>query len=895
MKFLNVAAVLAVSSLNFAGLAQSVSPGAGLACTPATCAYLDAKLPAEARAADLVGRMTLEEKVQQTQDRAPAIPRLDVAEYNWWNEALHGVARDGYATVFPQAIGLAATWDTTLMGRVAETISTEARAKYNQALRNGSHARYAGLTFWSPNINNFRDPRWGRGQETYGEDPFLSGAMGTAFVKGMQGDDPRYLKVVSTPKHFAVHSGPEPLRHGFDVPVSEHDLEDTYLPAFRRTIVEGKAVSIMCAYNAVDGSPACASDLLLKEHLRSAWGFNGYVVSDCDAVGDILSGHKTAVDKAHAAADALRAGTDLDCGGTYAALGEAVRQGLLTESELDRAVARLFTARMRLGMFDPPESVPFAKIPPTEVDSAEHRALALQAARESVVLLKNDSVLPLSPGSGKARRILVVGPSAETLETLEGNYQGTPSAPVPPLPGIRNRFGSKATVTYAPGSTFTAEIPSPISSTYLRAGSSGDEAGLRGEYFDNAEFQGAAKLTRVDPVVNFHWGRVAPAGTGLTATAFSMRWSGRLMVPGAGQYRFRVRSARSATKTVLGDAGHFRLTVDGRAVADSRTAGGEVSLSFDAAGPHELVLEYVHTEGRDEGDALSLEWLPPQAPLLADAVKAAQSADVVVAFVGLSPLLEGEEMGVHADGFAGGDRTRIELPEVQERLLEAIGLTGKPLITVLMTGSAVASPWAVENSRAMLCAWYPGEVGGDAIAEVLDGSYNPAGRLPVTFYRSTEELPAFEDYSMKGRTYRYFSGPVLFPFGFGLSYTRFSYSAPVVATAEVRAGASVEVRATVTNAGKVEGDEVAELYVFPPQVEGAPLLTLQGFTRVHLKPGERREVVFQLDPRALSLVDAKGERAVVAGEYGVGIGGSIDAARVNQAKLRVTGTFPLPK
>jgi beta-glucosidase len=838
--------------------------------------------------------MTLEEKVQQTQDHAVAIPRLGVAEYNWWSEALHGVARNGYATVFPQAIGLAATWDTALLGRVAETISTEARAKYNETPGNSGHPRFDGLTFWSPNINNFRDPRWGRGQETYGEDPFLSGAMGTVFVKAMQGDDPRFLKVVATPKHFAVHSGPEPLRHGFNVPVSPHDLEDTYLPAFRRTIVDGKADSIMCAYNAVDGSPACASDLLLREHLRTAWGFQGYVVSDCDAVGDIVSGHKTAVDKAHAAADALRAGTDLDCGGTYAALGDAVRQGLLTESELDRAVVRLFTARMRLGMFDAPESVPFTKIPATEVDSAEHRALALQVARESMVLLKNDGVLPLSAGGGrgKVRRILVVGPAAETLE---GNYQGIPSAPVPPLVGIRNRFGSKATVAYAPGATFTAEIPSPIASTYLRASGSGDAAGLRGEYFDNAEFRGPAKLTRVDPLINFHWGNAAPAGTGLTSSAFSVRWSGRLMVPAAGQYRLRVRSGRSATKTVLGDAGHFRLTIDGKAAADSRTTGGELSLPFDAAGAHDVMLEYVQTEEPSRGDALSLEWLPPAAPLLADAVKAAQSADVVIAFVGLSPLLEGEEMGVHADGFAGGDRTRIELPGVQERLLEAIGLTGKPLVTVLMTGSALASPWAVEHSRAMLCAWYPGEAGGDAIAEVLDGSYNPAGRLPVTFYRSTEELPAFEDYSMNGRTYRYFSGPVSFPFGFGLSYTRFSYAAPALAAAEVTAGSSVEVWAAVTNAGKIEGDEVAELYLFPPHVGGAPLLTLQGFTRVHLKAGERREVVFQLDPRALSLVDAKGERAVVAGEYGVGIGGSIEDARLHQAKLRVTGTFPLPK
>jgi beta-glucosidase len=824
--------------------------------------------------------MTLEEKVQQTLEVAPAIPRLGVPSYDWWNEALHGVARNGYATVFPQAIGLGATWDEPLIGRMADVISTEARAKYNEAQKANNHGRFAGLTFWSPNINIFRDPRWGRGQETYGEDPYLTGTLGTAFVKGLQGHDPRYLELVATPKHFAVHSGPEPLRHRFNVDVSPHDLEDTYLPAFRRAITAGKADSIMCAYNAIDGLPACDSPLLLQDDLRSAWGFQGYVVSDCDAVGDIVSGHKTAPDAAHGSADAVRAGTDLDCGKTYAALGDAIKQGLLPEKDLDTAVTRLFTARMRLGLFDPPAMVPFSKLSQNDVDTPANRALALEVARESIVLLKNDGVLPLK-GAGK--RVLVVGPSAETIETLEGNYMGTPSNPVRPLQGIRDHLGSMDTITYAPGATFTAQIPQPIPSAYLRAGTSGDQPGLRGEYFDNSELKGEPAFTRVDPIINLHWGQGPPAGTPLTTTRFSVRWTGRLLVPGAGDYRIRVTGTRKTTER------QFKLVLDGKVVLDGQS-GNEATMTFTAAGSHDLVLEYIRAT-----ENINLEWLPPAAPLLADAVQAAQSADVVVAFVGLSPLLEGEEMTVNADGFLGGDRTRIELPAPQEKLLEQLGGTGKPVVVVLMTGSALTSPWTMAHAAGILCAWYPGEAGGEAIAEVLDGTYNPAGRLPVTFYRSTADLPDFEDYSMKDRTYRYHAGPVLFPFGFGLSYSRFTYSRPTLASGAVQAGSTIQVRSKVTNSGKLEGDEVAELYLFPPQQEGAPLLTLQGFQRIRLKPGETKEVTFNLDPRQMSLVNGKGKRAVTPGEYRVGIGGSIDDARAHQTEMRVSGTFPLPE
>ena len=429
-----------------ASQAQQATKEKRPSCGSAACPFLNPALAPDERAKDLVGRMTLDEKVGQMQDVAPAIPRLGIPAYNWWNEALHGVARNGFATNFPQSIGIAATWDTVLMGRIADRIGVEGRAKYNQAIREDDHSRFAGLTFWSPNINIDRDPRWGRGMETFGEDPFLTASMGVEFVKGLQGFDPKYLQLVATPKHYAVHSGPEPLRHGFDVEVSEHDLEDTYLPAFRATIVDGHADSIMCAYNAIDGAPACANTMLMQEHLRKDWGFEGYTVSDCDAVGDIASGHHFAASPEEAAALAVKAGTDLDCGRTYGALTKAVDEHLLTEADIDTALVRLFAARMRLGMFDPSKLVRFNAAPISEVNSSPHRELALQAARESIVLLKNsNSTLPLK---ASIRKIAVVGPTADLLETIEGNYNGTAPDPVSPLNGLRKEFGSE-NVTYA--------------------------------------------------------------------------------------------------------------------------------------------------------------------------------------------------------------------------------------------------------------------------------------------------------------------------------------------------------------------------------------------------------------------------------------------------------------
>jgi beta-glucosidase len=709
--------------------------------------YLNADLTPEARAADLVSRMTLDEKVLQMQNTAPALDRLNIPAYDWWNEALHGVARAGLATVFPQAIGLAATWDTDLMGRVADVISTEARAKYNEAIRNNQHARYQGLTFWSPNINIFRDPRWGRGQETYGEDPFLTGRMAVAFIKGLQGTDPHYYKVIATAKHYAVHSGPEPTRHSFNVDPSPRDLAETYLPAFRASIVEAKAYSVMCAYNAVDGVPACANTDLLQKTLRGEWKFPGYIVSDCGAIADIYRGHKYKATAGEASAVAVKAGTDLTCGTEYRSLVQAVKDGLITEAEIDTSLKRLFVARFKLGMFDPPERVPWSKLPYSEVDSADHRQLALEAARKSIVLLKNDGVLPLKPG---LKSIAVVGPSAADAEALLGNYNGVSSKQVAPLEGIQTIFAGKADIHYALGAPYTTQTASTI----------------------------PAALYSADT----------------------------LKIPVTGEYRFSMR-ARPGTKLLLDDK--------------------------ELTGP--VKLEAGHTYKLKADGALSIQWQPPADGLLAEAKDAMSFADVVVAFVGLNPNLEGEEMRVNVPGFAGGDRTDLNLPEPQEKLLDAAFATGKPVIVVLTSGSAVAIKSAKDRAAAVLATWYNGEEAGTAIADTLAGINNPSGRLPVTFYQSVSDLPPFDNYSMDGRTYRYFKGEPLWPFGAGLSYSKFVYG-PVRTI-----GTTIGVQ--VKNVSLVEGDQVVQLYLTRTG-QDAPIRELVGFRRIHLKPNQSTDVRF---------------------------------------------------
>jgi beta-glucosidase len=859
--------------------------------------YMDPAIPVDKRVGDLIGRMTLDEKVQQMRDHAPAIPRLGVPKYDWWNEGLHGVAFSGYATEFPQVIGMGATWDAPLVHRMGETISTEARAKYNEAIRQNQREQFFGLTFWAPNINIFRDPRWGRGQETYGEDPFLTGRMGVAFVTGMQGDDPSHPRVVSTPKHFAVHSGPESTRHRADVEVSEHDLEDTYLPAFRAAVTEGHAQSVMCAYNAIDGAPACANTMLLRDHLRNDWHFDGYVMSDCAAVADVNTGHHYAPDMAHAAAAALKAGTDLECGygegQAFPALVDAVRQHLVTEADVDKALQRLFRERFDLGMFDPPASYAFGRIPLAENNSPEHRALALQAARESMVLLKNkDGVLPLK---SDVKRIAVIGPTAELVQSLQGNYNAPPPDPVYPISGIEKRFRS-ATVSYAQGSTLVAGMAMPIEHTALSP-VTGNGHGLSAEYFNSADLSGHPVLTRIDANINFNWDKVAPVA-GLSRNNYSVRWSGNFTPPGPGDYKLGVRMNYCyACENSEG----FRLFLDGKLLVSGgdkptgeRGAVMDSAVHFADAQPHAIRLEYLHGTG---SAGIDLTWQAPAAVLRDEAVNAAKNADVTLALVGLSPSLEGEEMPMKLDGFSGGDRTAIDLPADQENLLKALAATGKPLVVVLQNGSALAVNWASEHADAVLEAWYPGEEGGTAIAETLAGDNNPAGRLPLTFYRSLDQVPAFDDYRMQGRTYRYFTGKPLYSFGYGLSYTTFAYRNLKLASSSLAAGDSLQVEADVEDSGSLTGDEVVELYVTQPKAFETPRHVLAGFTRVHLAAHATTHVTLTVDPRSLGQVDAKGNRIILPGEYRISLGGAQpeDSAQTQTAGFRIAGTKKLDK
>jgi beta-glucosidase len=847
----------------FAGLLSSCHPAGSEQPGPDTPAYLDPDLPIERRVDDLVSRMTLEEKAGQLLYDAPAVERLGIPEYNWWNEALHGVARAGRATVFPQAIGLAATWDTDLMLGVATAISDEARAKHHESVRQGRRGIYEGLTFWSPNINIFRDPRWGRGMETFGEDPYLTGRLAVQFVRGMQGDHPYYLKTVATPKHYAVHSGPEPDRHTFDAVVDERDLRDTYLPAFRATIVEANAQSVMCAYNRFRGAACCGSDELLQQILRDEWGFDGYVVSDCWAIQDIYATHEVVETAPQAAAMGVAAGTDLNCGVTYDSLVVAVEQGLIDEEQINVSLKRLLRARFQLGMFDPPERVPYASIPYSVNDSEEHHQLAVEATRKSIVLLKNDGdLLPLSRELGT---IAVIGPNADDVDVLLGNYNGIPSDPVTPLEGIRREVAPGTTVLYARGTDVAENMPSfeIVPSAVLSTEHETVRVnGLTGEYFANYDWDGEPFATRVDSAVDFNWWD-APPIQGMPADSFSIRWMGTLTPPASGRYALGVRVFGSF-KLFLDDS--LRVEFSDRHVVIPRWA----DVELEAGVSHDIRVEY----RTRRADAIAeLVWARPEPSLREEALQAAENADLVVMVMGLSPRLEGEEMRVEVPGFAGGDRIDMGLPAAQRELMEAVAATGRPVVLVLLNGSAVAVNWAAEHVPAIVEAWYPGQAAGAAIADVLFGNYNPAGRLPVTFYKSVDQLPPFSDYDMRGRTYRYFDAEPLFPFGHGLSYTTFRYS-DIDLPVRVGPGEEIEVSVQVENVGDRAGEEVVQLYVTDLDASApVPIRSLQGFRRVHLEPGETKVVTFVLEPRQISLIDADSRRVIEPGVFEVSVGG----------------------
>ena len=845
-------------------------------------AYLDPSLPAEQRAADLVHRMTVEEKVTQLVNQARAIPRLKVPDYDWWSEALHGVARNG-TTEFPEPVGLASTFDPDAIHRMAILVGTEARIKYVQGMRDGHSDIFEGLDFWAPNINIFRDPRWGRGQETYGEDPFLAARLGVAFVTGMQGDNPKYYRVISTPKHYAVHSGPEPTRHTADVNVSKHDELDTYLPAFRATVTEGKAGSVMCAYNSINGQPACVSEFLLQDQLRSKWNFKGYVVSDCDAVVNIYRDHHFTKTQPEASALAIQRGMDNECidfakvkdDHDYKPYLDAYKQGFLKESEIDTALIRLFTARIKLGMFDPPEIVPYSKIDEKELDSAEHRLLARDIANKSMVLLKNDGTLPLKKG---ALKIALVGPLADQTKYLLGNYNGIPTHTVSILEGLKAEF-PEAQINFVPGTQFLRNEGDPVPGSALSTVER--QPGLKLEFETGDLFGGKTTVvaTRQANTVDLKAADVPQEATSIYP--LRAEWTGFLTATETGEFTIGARF----------EAGFVRVLLDDKPIAQGwaglddgrQTKVGHVHLEKGK----KVSLKVGYSQMSAGPRHIELIWSKYDPKPSREAIEAAKKADVVVAVLGITSELEGEEMPVSEDGFKGGDRTSIDLPKPEQELLEAVAATGKPIVLVLANGSALAVNWADKHVNAILESWYAGEEGGTAIGQTLSGKNNPAGRLPVTFYTGIEQLPPFEDYAMKGRTYRYFEGKPLYPFGYGLSYTTFSYRDLRFLKETIHSGDPLTAEVTVSNTGKREGDEVVQLYLSFPNVPGAPLRALRGFKRVHLKAGESQQVRFALNDRDLSMVSEAGEPIIAEGKYSVSIGGG----QPNTGAPAVAGTF----
>ncbi len=812
------------------------------------------------QAQTLVAQMTLAEKASQLQHESRAIPRLGIPAYNWWSEGLHGVARAGVATVFPQAIGLAATWDTPLVQQVGEVVSTEFRAKFLDTIgADGSSGLYRGLTVWSPNVNIFRDPRWGRGQETYGEDPYLTSRMGVAFIQGLQGPDPSHPRVSAAVKHFAVHSGPEADRHKEDVKVSPRDLVDTYLPAFHAAVTEGRAESVMCAYNAVDGVPACANEQLLRHYLRDEWKFQGHVVSDCGAVADIHMdwAHHYVKTPEEAVAVAVRAGTDVICDfganktAQPATTVAAVQQGLLSEAELDRALQRLFDVRLRLGLLAPAGQRPFPEITARDFDTPANRALNLETARRSLVLLKNDGLLPLK---APPRRIAVIGPNADSVDALVGNYNGTPSRPITLLAGLKARFPG-ARIDFVEGTGWVAPPLEDLPAASLCADAGCTSAGLHFERFANLKLEGEPSSTALAPQAVFKWGW--PDAHDRHESA---RWTGFLRAGESGEHLFRLK----------GNHG-YRIWIDGQLVVDlwdiawpTRTRG----VTLKAGQTYAVRVEALQTGWEGEQ---RLQWSRPGASDEA-AVAAAREADVIVFASGLTWELEGEEMTVLAPGFAGGDRTRIDLPDPQLRLLERLAGLGRPLVLVNFSGSPMAFGAATQTAAAIVQAWYPGGEGGQAIAELLAGDFSPSGRLPLTFYRSVEQLPQFKDYGMQGRTYRWFKGEASFPFGHGLGYARFAYSQARLARNRVSAGEGVVLSVLLRNEGVREAAEVVQVYAHASG-SAAPQRSLVAFKRVVLRAGESRRIRFDLDAKATSVVQADGRRVVEAGPVSLWVGG----------------------
>ncbi|WP_116787531.1 glycoside hydrolase family 3 C-terminal domain-containing protein [Flavobacterium psychrotrophum] len=824
--------------------------------------YQDYGLTFEQRVTDLVSRLTLEEKVSQMLNASPAIPRLGIPAYDWWNETLHGVARTPFkVTVYPQAIAMAATFNKDALFTMADYSALEGRAIYNKAVATGrTNERYLGLTYWTPNINIFRDPRWGRGQETYGEDPYLTAALGDAFVRGLQGDDPKYLKAAACAKHYAVHSGPEALRHVYNADASAYDLWDTYLPAFKKLVTQSKVIGVMCAYNAFRTQPCCASDILMTDILRNQWKFDGYVTSDCWAIDDFFKNHKTHPDAESAAADAVFHGTDIDCGtDAYKALVQAVKDKKISEAQIDISVKRLFMVRFQLGMFDPASMVKYAQTPDSVLESEPHKAHALSMAHQSMVLLKNkNNTLPLSK---KLKKIVVLGPNADNPIAILGNYNGIPSKLTTVLQGIKDKVGSGTEVVYEKAVNFTNSNLlkyTDLSNQYSHDG----KQGFKAEYFNNTKLSGTPETTRQESNIDHFWQEGQVVAGNIKARDFSARYSTDFKPAANGAITFEMDA----------DDG-YRLIINGKTVIDAwarnRWGAQTYELKAEKTTTYRIVVEYWQGDGKANVKLGAGNYFKNDLTALVNKHK---DADTFIVIGGISPQLEGEEMKVDDPGFEGGDRTSILLPAIQTELMKACNATGKPVVFVMMTGSAIATPWESEHIPAILNAWYGGQAAGTAVADILFGDYNPSGRLPVTFYKGDADLASFTDYSMENRTYRYFKGTPLYGFGFGLSYTTFKYDDLKISKAQKGKDATVSVK--VTNTGKRAGDEVAQLYLINKDngIKTA-LKALKGFERLNLKPGESKTVQFILTPDDLSYIKENGTAAQFKGNIEIAVGG----------------------
>ena len=803
--------------------------------------YKNPQLTAEQRADDLLGRLTLEEKVQLMMDTSPAIERLQIPQFQWWNEALHGVGRNGYATVFPITMAMAASWDDALLHRIFTAVSDEARVKAQQAKKSGNIRRYQSLSFWTPNINIFRDPRWGRGQETYGEDPFLTSKMGLAVVRGLQGYSydgkplGDYMKLLACAKHFAVHSGPEWNRHTFNVEnLPERDLWETYLPAFKALVQEGDVAEVMCAYQRIDGQPCCSQTRYEQQILRDEWGFKGLITSDCGAIRDFLPRwHNTAKDSPEASAQAVLAGTDVECGSEYRHLPEAVRRGDIKEADLDRSLRRLLIARFQVGDFDSDDRVSWTKIPESAVASKEHKQLALDMARKSIVLLKNNGVLPISP---TAKNIIVMGPNANDSVMQWGNYAGYPTKTVTALEGIRQQLGE---VPYLQGCGLTRN--ESIESRFGELRAPLGNQGIQVIYYNNTEMTGTpvTTVTLTEPVKLSNGGNTVFA-PGVNLENCSARLDATLIPTRNEKLLF----------TISGDD-KIRLFVNGDTIVNLWQARQRIQLAQKEievkAGQHyRIQIDYVQESGYG---ALNFDIQHKATPTSQELLAQVGQAETVVFVGGISPRLEGEEMRVSEPGFRGGDRTSIELPQAQRDVLRWLHEAGKKVVFVNCSGGAMAMTPELETCDAILQWWYDGEQGGAALADVLTGRYNPSGKLPVTFYRNTDQLPDFLDYTMKNRTYRYFTGEPLFPFGFGLSYTTFEVGKP--------AYKNNKVYVTVKNTGSVEGTETVQVYISRPADKEGPLKTLRGYEQVRLKAGESKTISIDLPRQNFETWDAQ--------------------------------------